>query len=197
MPDNDFLTKIARRMMGVPYRTELSVDVTAPRPSPDDPYPPDMDRIMLGDETTPPTGAYVPTRNTPIQDVRKRIDALINGTQDPLLREAISRLGRRYPHAAAMVSNVELAPSLDPRDEKMLGAFAVARPDRSIGVSPRYAKISTENDMDETLAHELAHITQQYPSRWFLPYDQRPSEQNAFGVGSAADRRNRQSQWSR
>jgi hypothetical protein len=162
-----------RSLFGLPEQpraltSQEEVNVTAPMPGPNEPYPRNMASIYLGTNQVPPTGTYTPPRTS-------------NPTVDKELQPAWNEFTQRYPFANNFVSNV--------RSQRLPGVTRGMQ----VGGTTFVDDSKLEPSMIAgTLAHETAHATQnqQYPNTLpnaqrhmggiFTPYRERPGEATAF-----------------
>jgi hypothetical protein len=173
------LTAIARRMMGVPYRTALSVDVTAPRPKFDVPTPPNMDQISLGSGLVKEPGRSIKLNPNPKYPEATRA-----------YKNALEVLLARYPGLRQFGAEINIAP----QSNNIGGAFNGGL-NRRIAVTPDIDTQSKEGTA-ALLGHELSHAGDyaNMQDNWFktiganepigTPYLERSEEVKAFGTGS-------------
>jgi hypothetical protein len=175
-PMSDFASAILRRLgidstprpTPLPQTSQMQVDVNAPMPSKETPFPPNMLDIILGNKTDRPSGTYInpaqrgfnqidlPKEYSP--EIQRRLFGI-----DPMgpfswekkrLDDVLAMIKGDYPSTKAMVnSGVYINP--DFRDSNVAGGYNASRD--QIEVSPNQWKTET---LLSTLIHELTHASQ-------------------------------------
>lgn len=154
-----------------------AINVTAPVPRRDAPFPANLRDIILGTKTAPPTGAF--------------IDPSLKGPRitNPRVNQVWQEIASEYPFAASQVSNINVAPS-DAEYLAWVTDMGGGRPVLNVGEN---ALKANKDLLKEALLHELVHVLQMqnFPDvqEGFKagiagrPYLERPAEQQAYAIG--------------
>jgi hypothetical protein len=141
-------------------KSDITVEVTAPRPPAgtlNDPGSGRMMRTMLGTSQERPTGAYVPRDNErligpPGENLPPRVNAIWN------------KVRAEHPYVSRSVDAVRMNPRMSGEN---IAAVPMTR-SNAIEINPARLDGLSDEQLRGALLHELTHVSQKqnYPSLW-------------------------------